>query len=85
MIVVVIVPIVFAAPAIAFDVPPVVAVLPTIFASFAQFVPRMIGLFALKAVMLNGFVESVVRLDDASLAIISLGRRSASKKRQARS
>ena len=69
-IVVVIVPIAVAVPAMAILIPPAAVLVPAAFARFVQFIPRTVGLPAVPAVMFRGFVESVVRPGNASLATI---------------
>jgi hypothetical protein len=50
------------------------ALIPAAFPRLVQIVARTIGLPAVPAVMLHGFVESVVRLGDTPLAsIVALG------------
>ena len=56
---VVVVPVVVRAPSVGFDVPPSVAVIPTIFPRFVQFVTRMFGLAAVPTVMFDRFVEEI--------------------------
>ena len=68
-IVVVVIPIAIGMPAVVVFVPPAVPFLPAAFPRFMQFVPRMLRLPAVPAVMLLGFVQFVVRLGDAALAI----------------
>jgi len=68
VIVVVIIPIAIGMPAMAIFVPPAVPFVPAVFSRFMQFVPRMLRLPAVPAVMLHGFVQFVVRLGDAALA-----------------
>jgi hypothetical protein len=48
-------------------IPPAMAFIPAAFARFMQFVPRTIGLPAVPAVMLDGFVQPMVRFGDATL------------------
>ena len=67
-IVVVVIPIAIGMPAVAVFVPPAVPFVPAAFPRIVQFVPRTVRLLAIPAVMLNGFVEFVVRLGDAALA-----------------
>jgi hypothetical protein len=57
---VVVIPVVIRAPSVGFDVPPSVAVIPTIFPRFAQFVTRMLGLAAVPTVMFDRFVEVMI-------------------------
>ncbi|SRR5229473_3986631 len=68
-IVVVVIPIAIAVPAVAVFVPPAMPLIPAAFPRFVQFVPRVIRLPAVPAVVFHGFVEFVVRLGDAALAI----------------
>src|SRR2546430_11102964 len=67
-IVIVVIPIAIGMPAVAVFVPPAMALIPAAFACFAQFMTRTIRLPAVPAVMFHGFVEFVVRLDNAPLA-----------------
>jgi hypothetical protein len=68
-IVIVVIPIAVGVPAVAVFIPPTVPPAPAVFARFTQVVARMIGLPAVPAVMLNGFVQLVVRPGDSPLAI----------------
>ena len=54
-------------------IPPAVRVAPTIFARLVQFMTRMIRLFAFTAVMLDRFMEMMIRLGDAPLASVIIG------------
>src|SRR5713101_4876403 len=67
-IVVVVIPIAIGMPAVAVFVPPAVPFSPAAFPRLVQFVPGVVRLSAVPAVMLDGFVEFVVRLGDAALA-----------------
>jgi hypothetical protein len=69
VVVIVVVPIVIAVPAVAVLVPPAMALIPAAFPRFVQLVPRAIRLPAVPSVILDRFVEFVVRLGDAPLAI----------------
>lgn len=73
VIVVVVIPIAIGVPAVSFHVPPAVAMLPAIFASFAQFMARMLGLFAVPAMVFHGFVNAMVGAYDSLLAIVRFG------------
>jgi hypothetical protein len=68
-IVIVVIPITIGVPTVAVFIPPTVPPAPAVFARFTQVVPRMIRLPAVPAVMLNGFVQLVVRPGDSPLAI----------------
>jgi len=70
VIVVVIIPIAIGMPPVAVFVPPAMRLIPAAFASFMQVAPRMIGLPAIPAVMLHGFMQFVIRFGDASLALV---------------
>jgi hypothetical protein len=83
VVVVVVIPVAIPMPPASFHVPPPVPMLPAVAARFAKFVPCMFCLFALVAVMLDGFMQSVVGLDDSFLAIICRGAWCCSKQRQA--
>jgi hypothetical protein len=67
-IVIVVVPITIGMPPVAVFIPPAMTFVPAAFPRLAQFMARMIRLPAVPAVMLDGFVEFVVCLGDASLA-----------------
>ena len=68
-VVVVIIPIAIGVPAVAIFIPPTVPPAPAVFPCFMQVVARMICLPAVPAVVLDGFVQFVVGLSDAPLAI----------------
>jgi hypothetical protein len=68
-IVVVVIPIAIGTPAVAVFVPPAVPFVPAAFPRVVQFVPRTVRLPAVPSVVLHGFVDFVVRLGDAALAI----------------
>ena len=70
MIVIMIVPIMLAAPPAAINVPPAVTVVPTIGTCLGQFVASVVCFAALGAVMFHGFMKVMVGPDDALLAII---------------
>jgi hypothetical protein len=72
-IVVAVVPVVLGAPPMFVFIPPAVRVAPAIFARFVQFMTRMIRLFAFTAVMLDRFMEMMIRLGDPPLASVILG------------
>ena len=80
VIVVVIIPVAIGVPAVAFHVPPAVVVCPAIFAGFVEFGTTAGGLLALVSVMLNGFVQFVVGVNQSLLAIIGFGARCAAEK-----
>jgi len=69
-VVIVIIPIAIGTPTAAVFIPPAVTLSPAAFARFAQFIPRMVGLPAVPAVMFDGFVKFVIRLGDPSLAFV---------------
>ena len=56
----VVVPVVIRAPSMGFDVSPSVAVIPTIFPRFVQFVTRMLGLAAVPTVVFDRFMEVMI-------------------------
>jgi hypothetical protein len=70
MIMVVIIPIVIAAPAVCVFVPPTMIVLPAVGTRFRKFMTPVLGLGTLPAVVLDGLVKFVVGFGDASLAVI---------------
>ncbi len=69
-VVIVVIPIAIVVPATAVFVPPAVPLVPAAFPRFAQFVPRMVRLPAVPAVIFDSFVQPVVCLGDAALATI---------------
>jgi hypothetical protein len=69
-VVIVVIPIAIGVPAVSIFVPPTMPLLPAALARFVQFVARMVGLPAVPAVVLNGFVQSVVGSGDTPLASI---------------
>jgi hypothetical protein len=69
VVMIVIVPIMIAVPAVAVFVPPTMPLIPAALPRFVQFVPRAIRLPAVPAVVFHGFMQFVVRLGDAPLAI----------------
>jgi hypothetical protein len=71
-IVIVIIPIAIGMPPAAVFVPPAMILIPAVFASFMQVVPRMVGLPAVPAVALHGFMQFVIRFGDASLALVEI-------------
>jgi hypothetical protein len=68
VIVIVVIPIAVGMPTVAVLVPPAVPLIPAAFPRLVQFVPGMIGLSAVPAMVLHGFMQSVIRLGDAALA-----------------
>jgi len=70
VIMVVFVPIMIRAPAMSIFVPPAMAVFPAPGARFRQFVAIFRCLRAIPAVVLRGFVELMVCVDDALLAVV---------------
>jgi hypothetical protein len=72
-IVVVVVPVALGMPAVSVFIPPAMSAAPAIFARFVQFVPSLIGLFAFAAVMLDGFMKTMIGPGDALLAIVVIG------------
>src|SRR4029077_8581756 len=70
VVVIVVIPIAIGMPPAAVFVPPAMILIPAAFSSLMQVAPRMIGLPAIPAVMLHGFMQFVIRLGDASLALV---------------
>jgi hypothetical protein len=68
MVVIVVVPITIGMPAVAVFVPPAMALVPAAFPRLVQIVASAVRLPAVPAVMLHGFVESVIGFGDAPLA-----------------
>jgi hypothetical protein len=69
-VVIVVIPIALGAPAMAVFVPPTMTVLPAILAGLAQIAARVVGLLALASMMLDGFMETMIRSRNAPLAIV---------------
>jgi hypothetical protein len=69
-IVIAVVPTTVGVPAVRVFIPPAVFVFIAISAGFREFVPPVFGLRTFDAVVLDGFMKFVVRLDDALLAIV---------------
>ena len=79
---IVIIPIAVRVPAVSFYVPPAMTVLPAILPRFRQFMPCMLGLFALPSMLLSGFVQTMIRFGDSFPAIIGPGAGRRQKQRQ---
>ena len=77
-VVIVIVPVMVIMPAAAVFIPPTVVQVPAAFACFPQFMSSMVRLPAVPTVMLDGFVESMIRLHDSPLTMIVIGESSRS-------
>jgi hypothetical protein len=85
-IVIMVIPVAIGMPAVAVLVPPTMPLIPAAFPRLAQFVPRTIRLLAVPAVVLDGFVQFVIRLSDAALTagvLIGAGTRRSDKGQQA--
>jgi hypothetical protein len=72
-VVIVVVPIVLGVPTMLVLIPPAMGAVPAILARFVQFVPSLISLFAFAAVVLDGFMKTVIGPADATLAIVVVG------------
>ncbi|PYU01367.1 MAG: hypothetical protein DMG38_03630 [Acidobacteria bacterium] len=66
-VVIVVVPVAIGVPAVGVFLPPTMMLVPAALARFMQFVTSVTGLPAVPAMMLDGFVQFVVGLDDAPL------------------
>lgn len=71
-VVIVIIPIAFRAPAMLMFIPPSMIGVPAALPRFVEFMTPAFGLLAPVAMVLNGFVEPVVRARDAALAIVAI-------------
>jgi hypothetical protein len=69
-VVIVVIPIAIGMPAMAVFIPPTMALIPAAFTRLMQIVARVIGLPAVPAVVLYGFMQPVVCLGDTPLASI---------------
>ena len=72
-IMVAVIPIAFRVPAMCVFIPPSMPDAPAVLPRFVQFMTPAFGLFAPVAMMLNGFVQLVVRARNAALAIVAIG------------
>jgi hypothetical protein len=70
VVVIVIIPIPLGVPAVLIFIPPSMVGLPAGLARCVQFVAPMLSLFALRTVVLDGFVQLVISSGDAPLAIV---------------
>lgn len=70
MVMIVTIPIMIAAPAVAIFVPPAMVVFPAVGARSVKFLPPMLCLVTLPAVVLDGFVQVMVCFSDALLTIV---------------
>ena len=83
-VVILVVPIAFRMPAMLVFIPPSMTDTPAMLPRFVEFMTPAFSLRAPGAMMLNGFVQSVVRASNAALAIVAIGakkRRSAEHKK----
>jgi len=69
-VVIVVIPVAIAMPTVPVFIPPPPPHLPTVLPRFVQFMAPMSGLLAPVSVILNGFVELVIRTRDSTLAIV---------------
>ena len=79
MFVIVVVPIMLGAPAMAVFIPPTMSMLPAPGAGFRQFMAILRGLRAVPTMMLGGFMEFVIRAGDALLAVVVRAQRSGAR------
>jgi hypothetical protein len=70
---IVVIPIMIMVPAVSILVPPLRALFPAALPYLAQFIAPVLCLPAVVSVVLDGFVELVVRLGGAPLAIVIVG------------
>jgi hypothetical protein len=72
-VVIMVVPIAFRMPAMLMFIPPSMTGAPAVLPRFVEFMTPTFGLLAPVAVMLDGFVQPVVRARNAALAIVAIG------------
>jgi len=72
-IMIVVIPIALGMPAMCVFIPPSMTDAPAVLPRFVQFMTPTFGLLAPIAMMLNGFVQPVVRARNAALAIVAIG------------
>ena len=77
-----VVPVTIVAPAVSVLVPPPVVFVPAAFACFPQLMASMVGLPTVLAMMLDRFVQFMVRLGNAALTTIVIVGRSARRGRE---
>jgi len=65
-----IVPVMLFAPAMLVFIPPAMMFAPAAFAGFMQFVTLVISLWAVAAVMFDGFVQLMIGVRDAALTLL---------------
>jgi hypothetical protein len=70
---IVVIPIALGMPAMCVFIPPSTIGVPAALPRFVQFMTPAFGLLAPVAMMLNGFVQPVVRARNAALAIVAIG------------
>ncbi len=73
VVVIVVVPVVLRMPAMFVFIPPSVTFAPAVLPLFVKLMTPMFGLFTPVAMMLNGFVQVVLYVGDAPLAIVVSG------------
>jgi hypothetical protein len=74
VVVVVLVPIVFGAPAVLVFVPPAMLLTPATLSGFVQFTTLVIGLPAVATMSLDGLVEIVLGVSDSTLTAVDVFR-----------
>jgi hypothetical protein len=79
---VVVIPIVIGAPAVAVFIPPAMAVFPTPRPRFSKLMAILCGLRTIPTVMLGGFVEFVIRTGDALLAVVVRAQRAGAREEE---
>jgi hypothetical protein len=72
-VVIVVIPIAFRMPAMLVFIPPSVTDAPAVFPRLVEFMTPAFSLRAPGTMMLNGFVQSVVRASNAAPAIVAIG------------
>ena len=73
VIVIMVVPILLSVPATLMFIPPSVVGVPTLFASFVKIMTSSLGLSALRPIVSNGLVKSVIGARNPTLAIALIG------------
>ena len=69
-VVIVVIPVALGAPTVTVFIPPAMIAGVAILASFVQLMASVFGLAALASMMLDGFMEAMIRFGDAPLAIV---------------
>jgi hypothetical protein len=82
MVVIVVIPIAIRTPTVAIFIPPAMAVFPAPGTRFGKLMAILGGLRAVPSMVLGGLMEFVIRVGDASLAVVVCAQRSGSREQE---